>query len=147
VRHIIAFEGRETVPGQFLEHGSLKWDEDTKLIVVWQANFDDPRNIIGTGTDIQRDENGVLTAEIEWNDPEKMEQLAKDVAVTIWANEVNADRDKETDNITVHSAKIKALLTTPSVPWVGMSIGDDLDEHMKHSRLWPMLMKRALDGT
>ena len=61
MRYIICQEGVESVPGQYVPIGAMEWSEELKIPVTW--NFND--KIIGVGTDIRREENGVITAEIE----------------------------------------------------------------------------------
>jgi hypothetical protein len=61
-RYIICQEGKENVPGQFLLDGSMNWGED-KIWVSWNFNHQDPK--IGYASDIRREEDGWITAEIE----------------------------------------------------------------------------------
>lgn len=66
-RHIIAKEGSPMVEGGIvIEEGALTWDEGA-IIPVTQGFGD--HEVIGRATDIRREENGNITANIEFLPP------------------------------------------------------------------------------
>lgn len=87
MRKIIAIEGRDTVPGQFLEPSCLKWNEGEVYPLVW--NFSWERPPIGTATDIRREDDGTLTAELTITDEQALALMEHgDGSATFYANEV-----------------------------------------------------------
>lgn len=122
MRVIIAFEGKHTVPGQFLEKDSIKWGDGPFPITGLENNME---KLTGWAKDIQRDEDGCLTADI-YNVDENLLALLEhgDVAMTIYCRGVG---DTYQDQVrTVHSAELKGLYPTMCVPWVGLKPGDKL---------------------
>lgn len=128
MRHIIAYEGKDTVPGQFLEHNSIYWEED-KIPVM---NNDNRQELLGVASDIRR-ENGELTAEIEWyNEQYKTLVESRDMAVTVYCSNVDDTRDEDGNRI-VHKARLRALYPTMGVPWAKAGYG------------WPGIPKEIVD--
>jgi hypothetical protein len=108
VRHIICFEGKEKVPGQFIAVDALTWlDGDIPVL----ANFDDSQ-LIGYGTDIRREKNGSLTAEITLLDGEK---VPKGMAVSIKMYEVDYHNWREVLWIT--KGEIRSMALIPDMYW------------------------------
>lgn len=95
-----------------LTDGCLKWVEGKEYPVLKSAKFDDPSNILGHATDIRREDNGVITAEIDF-------ELMNGLGVTIFANKVERTGSWEENNVVVTSATIRAFFTTVEVPWSG----------------------------
>jgi hypothetical protein len=124
MRVIVAFEGENTVPKQVLEHGSVRWAEDKPIPVTdWENNT---QKITGTAKDFQRDENGCVTAEVEFTD-ENVKTLidAGEIALTVYGNQVDDSRRDDGTRV-VHSFQLLALYPTLGVPWVGLKPGDKL---------------------
>lgn len=95
-----------------LADGCLKWVDGEKYPVVNGPVFNDPNRIVGTATDIRREENGVVTAEIDFD-------LIDGLGVTIYANQVERTGSWENNDVVVTSATIRSFFTTVEVPWSG----------------------------
>lgn len=91
MRKIIAWEGREMVPGVIIEVGALTWSEP--LPIVWSFQHD-LSNLLGTARDLRREEDGSITAELDIRDDTEQQRSVKtllenrDVSTTIFANEL-----------------------------------------------------------
>lgn len=124
MRHKFAHEGIDTIIGQRWELGSIKFEEDAEYFVTWDNNFS-VENIIGKASDIRREDDGTLTAEIDWAETEKAEQsldlLDKQVFLTVYVNQAVFNRDRDDHGqIVVTSGQLRALFVTMSSgedPW------------------------------
>lgn len=121
MRYRIAREGIDTIVGNHLEVGALKFDEAGSYVVTWN---NDPHvdNIVGNATDLRREEGGWITAEVTWGG-EKSPEVSKlvdqeEAWLTIYATEVE-DHFKSNAQRVVRSATLRALFTTPTPesPW------------------------------
>lgn len=113
MRKIIAWEGEEKIPGQVLETGALKWNDDKPIPVTKSADWD-VTSVIGTATDLRREDNHTITAEIELN--EEFAPAIADMSFTVYCNQVKgSDVSKEPWRIS--SARIRAIFFAPTVPW------------------------------
>lgn len=121
-RYVIAYEEKQTVPGQYLEAGSIKWDENAMVPIIAHEKDD---KLLGIASNIQRDEHGVLTAEVtQWLDENyRVAVEADDLALTIYCNEVTARQDDELGRV-VSSARLRALYPTVGVPWAKYGYGN-----------------------
>lgn len=82
MRYRFAREGVKTVGSKaFFEPESIKWDPDRPIPVTY-SNDIRPENFIGSASDIRREEDGWITAEIKWND--KGDQVALLLDETLW---------------------------------------------------------------
>lgn len=64
MEHIIAREGDDQITLNFImELGAMKFDEEAEYPVTW--NFDKTRPPIGKATNVHRDEEGHIVADIE----------------------------------------------------------------------------------
>lgn len=122
MRYRFAHEEVETVLERRFEKDSIKWD-DRPLPVTRSNNFGDPNDLIGTASDIRRESDGSLTAEIEWNE---RGELIKDLVngpdgayLTIYGGDVIfGDLHESGDRRNVKSTKLKALfLAVGEDPW------------------------------
>lgn len=117
MRYVIAIENRKTVPNQFLETGSVKWTG--AILPVTGEGRDD---LYGFARDIERD-GDLITAEIEWKDPQAEEMVDKGfMACTIFAVNLRETHEADYKNRVIHSCDIKFVYITMGVPWVGKSI-------------------------
>lgn len=123
MRYRFAREGTKTVGSNaYFEPESLKWDPSKPVIVNFTNDFQ-ADNVIGKATDIQREDDGWLTAEIEWND--KGDQVAlnldKNMWLTIYINHILESDQTSLDGSgwrMVKSGDLKAIYaTTDSDPW------------------------------
>lgn len=120
MRYRIAREGVDTVVGNHLEVGSLKWT-DRPLVVLYGSGLD-PKHRLGKATDLLREENGDITAEVEWND--QGSQLLDDFRVneeggsylTIFANKVT-DKQHNGQRIVEDAHLRSVFITLESDPW------------------------------
>lgn len=119
MRYKFAREGIDTVLDTHLNKDSLHWDE--KPIVVNYSNEWDLNNILGTAHDLRREDDGWITAEIEWNEKGELiaHQLGEDCYLTIYANQVSEQDQRRTGGQRViRMAKLRAIYATMgSDPW------------------------------
>lgn len=88
MRKIIGYEKVEKIPGQLILEGAFKWNETEPIPVTthWSRSMDHPQSIIGKATDLRREEDGAITAEIDIPDyPEYFEHFS----FTVYANKVH----------------------------------------------------------
>lgn len=121
MRYRFAREGITTVLDVHFEPGSLRWEED-KIPVTWQAGMQ-IGDLLGTASDLQREDDGWLTAEFTWNDNEKSVNLDaildKDVFMTVFCNEiVEQDRRISGRVRRVSSARLRHIFATIGNPWI-----------------------------
>lgn len=114
MRKTIAREGEEWIPGQLLEVGSLKWG-DEPIPVTKSAEWDDLESLIGTATDLRREDDESVTAEIELN--EEFASAIADMSFTVYCNEVKSIGPREVRPWRITSARIRAIFFAPTVPW------------------------------
>lgn len=119
-RHIIAFEGRKMFPGQIVEKGAFFWGPEP-IYITKSAEYHSDLPV-GKATDLRREEDGSITAELSCEVPEGM-------AATVYCTSVasNAEYAPEHDgDVLVISALIRQVFFTAGVPWVGKRPGDDI---------------------
>ena len=124
MRYRIAREGVDTIIGNHLEVGALKFEEDKTYVVTWMNNFT-VDNIIGTAHDLRREDDGEITAEIEWNENGDaiVELLGEKCFVTIYGNEVEQlggfPKNDGDPQVLVRSVTLKALFVDNGAidPW------------------------------
>lgn len=112
----ICQEGEESykINGQVIDIGAIKW-EDTPYAITWEAMWD-AEHLLGKATDIQRDENGLLTAEIDMESlTDNGRRVWADVGTTIYANKLVTQRIDGIMHVT--SCQLRALYFTLGVPW------------------------------
>ena len=120
MRYNVAREGVLTHLGTVFQPGSIQWDEDQEYIVTWTNRFDNPEMIMGRAKDIQRQEDGWITADITWID-ENIQALVdgvnRDYHLTIWANQVGSKM--EYGKKIVSTCTVKAFFVSPDdkSPW------------------------------
>jgi hypothetical protein len=110
MRVVIAFEGKQTLKHQSLLPNALKWDEEPIPISV---NADWSKPPVGMATDIQRDDEGVITAEVDES------IVPEGYSATIYCDKLVGTREQKNgeDVYVVGSARIRALYFTTAVPW------------------------------
>lgn len=113
MRKIIAWEGEEKVPGQFLEVGSFKWGNEP--IVVTKNTEWDADSVIGEATDLRREDNGSVTAEIKLQ--EGFTILLDDLSFTVYCNDLKSIGSRGFPPSRLSSARIRAIFADTSVPW------------------------------
>ena len=91
MRKRICYEDALVFGDQFLIEGSVNWDEDAQLPLVWDFGVD-TKSLLGHATDLRREEDGAITAELTFQDP-KNEALAEaeDLSATFFADEVGQE--------------------------------------------------------
>lgn len=111
-RQIIAYEGREVVPNQLLEFGSVEWGllgGDPEIPVVSNA---DAEELLGWARNIQNEPDGSITAEIIWPDSERAT-----FATTVYLSNVTYTINDDTGYILVHSGNLKHIFIAEDVLW------------------------------
>lgn len=108
MRQKIAHEGAEYVRGQVVEHGAFVWEEDIDLPVIFSNEWPGMEQMVGWASDIRREEDGVITAEISWIDQtyEGTTVFCLDAMIT-----------HEDDLMVVRHARITRVFIAPDVPW------------------------------
>lgn len=89
MRKTILVEGHVYRSGVMFAPGSLNLPEED-VPVTFQFDFSDPKNLLGHAVDFQRDENGVITADLQLK-PE-FESLLGDVEFSVFANHIVAEK-------------------------------------------------------
>lgn len=127
MRYRFAREGIDTIIGNHLEPGALTWSE-VGLPVSWNANWYS-NNLIGMASDIRREDDGWLTAEVKWNTKGEamIEQVGFDVNDengTIWltiyvTDIVEQQRESYNGQRVVKQGILRSLFVTLSGedPW------------------------------
>lgn len=122
MRYKIAFEGGEAAPGfnHILNPGSLTWNPDKSIPVTVAGNLQPTmfvESYIGWATDIQREEGGWLTAEIELNSRYIHEDLDH-LGATVWCERVEPKNlNLKERPWVIEKAEIKSIFFTVGVPW------------------------------
>ncbi|HEY5443375.1 MAG TPA: hypothetical protein VIJ87_02680 [Pyrinomonadaceae bacterium] len=109
MREIISWEGEEKLKGIFIEKDALTWD-DKGIPVVW--NYEMDRLPMGRATDIRREPDGSITAEITLTDTEDAVHagpllVTGDVGCAMWAHEIVKTVKDGVDHVS--HGKIKAV--------------------------------------
>lgn len=109
MRVTIVVEGQHLDQGRFVAKGALKWEEGVAIPVTLGTAFDRPP--IGIATDIRREEDGRITAEL-------------DLDAYIFANALESSKEDGVQTIT--SAQLKAinLIRDSTLANPAYSIGD-----------------------
>lgn len=111
-RHVIAIEGKPTLlPDTVLEPGSLWMESDQRIYVT--SNFDWQNTPIGYATDFLRnEETGEVSVEIHFLD-ENYEVDKKLYDVTFWADQLEEDHVKATNDHPkvrlIHKARVRGI--------------------------------------
>lgn len=93
MRRIITWEGRDTIPQVHIQKGALTWDKEP-LPIHAQGGV----TVLGLATDLRREEDGSITAELTFFDETSEQQAAKsimehgDMSTTIFAKPVTEKR-------------------------------------------------------
>lgn len=118
-RHRFALEGVETPLKRTIEVDAIKILDD-EIPVVWNADLSDLDKLMGAATDFQREDDGWISAEIDWNpDYQSLidHDLAKSFFLTIWANEVESRKTGGLEIVT--SCRLRMIYATVGKsPWV-----------------------------
>ena len=113
MRRTIMVEGQELVPGQYLVKGALQWDSEIEYPVT--NNFSH-REVIGIGTDIRREEDNSITADVLFFDERWYGILGEDDSdVSIYSQPFTGHQWKNVWWIS--SATLKALAVVPYAFW------------------------------
>lgn len=120
-RMTISWEGTEAVPGIIIQPGALRW-EDEELPLCW--NFDH-NELLGVASDIRREDDGQITAEItiyEETDNQKHAQVVMDhgdVATTVYVTDLSEHKDEDGNKRIVESGRIRSvnMVLPDSVGW------------------------------
>lgn len=109
MRYMISREVHEDIPGVILAENSVQWGEDP---IPVQLGFNwEPGAHIGWATDLKRDKNHELTADIQW----LTDGLPPELGATIYANRVMAHEYREIRF--VESCILRAIIMTMDIPW------------------------------
>ena len=124
MRKIITWEGEEKVPGIIIEKGALTWGDDP-IPVCWNFQYD-IENLLGNATDLRREDDGSITAEITFDEENEKQRQAKevlehgDVTTTVYVtNLAEADRRTTGPKRSVTAGRIRTvnLVMADSVDW------------------------------
>lgn len=124
MRYRFAREGVLTVVNNhFFDPESIRWDSSKLIPVTWENNFSDPEALMGAASDLRREDDGWLTAEIEWNT--KGQQVAdfinKDAWLTIHLNKlVETDETSQDGGLrTIHEGNLLTIFASmrDGDPW------------------------------
>lgn len=125
MRYRFAREGVKTIGSKaFFEPESIKWPVDGVIPVFWENNFSDATKLLGSASDLRREEDGWVTADIAWNlKGEEVEgQVNKEVWLTVFVNHI---LEKESTDIAgkdwriIQSCTLRGIYTSAlEDPWV-----------------------------
>ena len=90
MRARFAREGHDTVLGYHYDVGALQFGENTTYRIFWGNDFR-AENWIGNASELKREEDGWITAEVEWTNErgeEASEMLGRDCVLTIYGRHV-----------------------------------------------------------
>jgi len=119
MREIISWEGEEKLKGIFIEKDALTWD-DKGIPVVW--NYEMDRMPMGRATDIRREPDGSITAEITLNDHEDAVHAGPmlvlgDVGCAIWANEIVKTVEDGVQHVSHGNVKAIGVVLRDNLAW------------------------------
>ena len=120
MRKIVCIEDGDPIQGRVINDMALNWTDNLPL--VWQFGHVKIEDVLGHASDIRREENGRITAEIVFNETTKGQQAKEglengDLACTIWANKID---EVILDGVQrVKSATVREISVVPAtdVPW------------------------------
>lgn len=117
MRKVIGYENALGVGNHLLLEGSVKWEVDKQFHIVW--NFDyTVNNLLGHASDLRREDDGAITAELDFRDADIAELVKRDnLPATFEGNDVVQE---VFDGVRVfHSVTVRgiAIVAPPSVPW------------------------------
>ena len=101
----------ESVPGQVWYPGSHVWDEEPIPIFLNSEYQDWRTNKIGTATDIRREDDGRITAEIEY----EVDAVPPLLATTVFC--IDTEWHMFEDILFITKGHIKSLFLTIDCPW------------------------------
>jgi hypothetical protein len=107
-RQTIAYEGREVVPNQLLELGSIEWLENVELPVM--TNMDGLEQV-GYAVALQNEPDGAISAHIVWFDSSK---VTYDTSIHCFQATLSEDGNGFR---TVHSGYVDYIFCEAEVPW------------------------------
>lgn len=117
MRKPICYENALGVADHFLLEGSVKWEDGKKIPLVWNFGYD-VNSLLGHAQDLQREEDGAITAELNINDLSVADLFKEDlIAATFQGSEV---QEELCDGIRVfHNVLVRtvSLVSLPQVPW------------------------------
>lgn len=123
-RYKIAQENIHTSPGTFFELGALKI-EQLSYPVVWSFGWD-TEDFLGTATELKREDDESITAEIEWVADKKDDILVllekNDAFLTVYGNNVvQKDVKMGSTKRRVVAVTLRAVSVVPGPdPWLEM---------------------------
>lgn len=122
MRKIIGREGRKDL-NTFIERNALKFDD--VLPLLW--NFDTtPDHFLGNASDIRREEDGSVTAELTFNETDRGQQAKTlvengDCAATFFATNIKEvprkDRASTARHINEATIRYVSVVIASQVPW------------------------------
>lgn len=117
MRLVISYENHLSNLGYFFEPGSLKWDKEKGVPVVWNA-LTRLEDILGKAEDLYRCVDGAITCEFTPNDnwtDLKVDTLKPEIHATIFCNQVI---HRQVGQIhVVRSALIREVFFAPGGEW------------------------------
>lgn len=109
MRHQIAHEGIDIGDGRVLAVGALKWRNGPIPVTMGYGNK------IGWAKDILREDDGIVTAELDFEDGSI---IPDDVAFTVYCRiMLPLDWFDQMPTVTIESAGILEIFSTVAVPW------------------------------
>lgn len=128
MRYRFAREGITTILDVHLVEGSLQWDDDKLIPVLWENDFS-TQGILGQAHDLRREDGGWLSAEIDWTNEDKSPAVVElidhgDLFLTIYATNVTEqDRRASGGHRHVQQAELRSIYTTMNDTWVDKELG------------------------
>lgn len=124
MRHIIGVEGRQVLPNQFVELGACVWPDEAIPVETYLEQW--VARLVGRATDIRREDDGTLTAEIDV-------EIPKGLAATLYCDGLSYDKERynETGIMIITSCRIRSVFLSSGVPWISKKPGDHIEEWTK----------------
>lgn len=119
----ICYEGKETVKGQLITPGALTWSDDPIPISVGSDWSKPP---IGYATDLRREDDGTITAEVP-----DLDILSNEWGLSIWANETIEGHESTEDLRVVDSGHLRAVFWSTDIPWNREGLVDEWERRNK----------------
>lgn len=116
MRVTFAHEGIEKVPGHFLEKNSVHWDSGP-IPLIWDFQTE---KLLGTASELRREENGELTAEIDVDTLDANARALFSDCGTTFFGQIDKDgwtQEDDTGLQRISDVKVRALVMSPNMPW------------------------------
>lgn len=117
MRKVICYENALAVGNHFLLESSVQWDPEKRFPVVWNFSYE-LHSLLGWATELRREEDGSITAELEIVDEANVKLIEdEDLPVTFEGNEVREemhDGVREISNVKIRGISV---VLQPAVPW------------------------------